>query len=128
MLLVEAIAVLGAVVGAGIWLGGRYILAETPPTGLRWAGAAHGVGGLAGLALLAAALLHSQPTPHAVKMGAGAFALIAAALLLAALGAGAVLLLAHLRGRPITLALVATHGLLAIAGYTLLVTYLTMLY
>ena len=42
--------------------------------------------------------------------------------------AGLTMLLFQIRRRPIPLALVAGHGLLGITGYTLLMTYLTMLY
>jgi hypothetical protein len=41
--------------------------------------------------------------------------------------AGLAILATHLRRLTVSNSLVATHGLLAVTGYTLLVTYLTML-
>jgi hypothetical protein len=128
MLLAVAIALLGIVAMAGIGLGGLYMLVDRPPAGLRWPGILHGAGGVAGFGVLLAGLVRTPTTPHAVRMGAGGFSVVAAALLAGALVAGGLILLTHLRGRPVSLALVASHGLLAITGYTLLVTYLTMLY
>jgi hypothetical protein len=123
-----AIAILGVVASAGLWLGGLYLLAERPPGRLKWPGLLHGLGGLAGFAVLVASVPGSRATPHAVRMGAGSFAVVAELLLAAALVAGAVILAVHLRRRPVSASLVAVHGMLAITGYTLLVTYLTMLY
>ena len=128
MLLISAIAVLTLVVGVGGWLGGLYLMVEKPPKRLNLVGLSHGAGGAAGFALTVAALAVSPPGQHAVHMGAGAFGKIAGALLAGALGAGIAILSAQLRRRPVSNTIVAVHGLLAISGYTLLVTYLTMLY
>lgn len=127
MLLIVAIAILGVVVIVGTVLAGQYLLMEKPLAGLRWPGAVHGAGGLAGFAILVAALSRGTPGAHAVRMGAGAFGILSGGIIAAALVAGLTILAAHLRHRTIPMALVATHGMLAITGYTLLVTYLTML-
>ncbi len=127
MLLIVAIAVLGLVVAVGTWLARGYLLTDEPPGGLHWTGIAHGAGGLAGLALLVAAL-PGPLTAHAVRMGAGKFGTIAAVLMGVGLLAGSAILVTHLRRRPVSTTLVGVHGLLAISGYTLLVTYLTMLH
>jgi hypothetical protein len=126
LLLVGAIALLGFVVVLGAFLGGRYLLLEQTPA-RRWPGLLHGAGGLAGFALLVVALGRQAPSAHAARMGAGAFGVFSGGLIAAALVAGALILLAHWRGRALSVALIATHGMLAIVGYTLLVTYLTML-
>ena len=86
-----------------------------------------GAAGLAGFALLAAALAGPAPTLRARHMGAGGFGVVSGAIIAGALVAGATIGLAHVRGRAVSTTLVATHGLLGIGGYTLLVTYLTML-
>ncbi len=126
MLLIASIVLLGLVVILGTTLASRYLMMEETPA-KSWPGALHGLGGLAGFALLAAALWREAPGAHAVRMGAGAFGVISGALIAGALLAGTLILIAHLRRRPLTTALIATHGMLAITGYTLLVTYLTML-
>jgi hypothetical protein len=126
MKLIAAVAVLGLVVIVGFWLAGQYVLMERPPA-RRWPGAVHGAAGLAGAALLAAALAGPPPTARARHLGAGGFGLVSGALIAGALIAGSAIALAHLRRRPVSTTLVATHGLLGIAGYTLLATYLTML-
>ncbi len=126
MMLFLAIAILGLVVLVGGWLGSLYLLVDKPPARLHWPGAVHGAAGLAGFLVLAAAL-RAAPSARAARMGAGAFGLFSGALVAGALVAGAAILLTHLRRRPVSTTLVAAHGLLGISGYTLLVTYMTML-
>ena len=127
-MLIQAIALLGAVVLIGLALGGLYLLLDEPPKGLDWKGILHGLGGAAGLALLVMALRQTPPSTHAVKMGVANFGLVSATLIGAAFLTGLVILSRHFLRRSISLGLVASHGLLAIVGYTLLVTYLTMLH
>ncbi len=127
MLLIVAIGWLGLVVMAGAWLGGQYILNEAPPK-RRWPGYVHGAAGLAGFMVLVAALSGAPRPGHAVRIGAGAFGQVSAALIAGALLVAGVILALHARRREVPLAVVATHGLLAISGYTVLVTYLTMLH
>ncbi len=127
MLLIIAIGVLGLVVVAGAWLGGQYILRDEPPT-RRWPGYLHGAAGLAGFAVLVVALSGAPRAGHAVRMGAGAFGQMSAALIAGALLVACIVLLLHARRRAVPLAVIATHGLLGIGGYTVLVTYLTMLH
>jgi hypothetical protein len=128
MLLLYAIGVLTMVVIIGGLLGGQYLLIERPPAGLRWPGILHGLGGVAGFVLMVAGLRGPLPFAKAARMGAGAFGAIAGALIAGALVAGLTILLTHVRRRPISPGLVALHGMLAIVGYTLLLTYLTMLH
>ncbi len=123
-----AIGVLGLVVAAGGWLARGYLLTDEPPAGLGRAGLVHGAGGLIGAAVLAAALRGPPPSAHAVKMGVGGFGLFSGGLIAGAALAGLTILITHLRRRTVSAALVATHGMLGISGYTLLVTYLTMLH
>jgi hypothetical protein len=127
-MLIQAITLLGAVVLIGLALGGLYLLLDTPPKGLDWKGILHGLGGAAGLALLVMALLKTPPSAHAVKMGVSAFGFVSATLIGAAFATGLYILSRHLLRRSISLGIVAGHGLFAIVGYTLLVTYLTMLH
>jgi len=111
-----------------MYLGVLNILFERSPGRLTWKGAAHGLGGLAGVSLLLLALLrpHSPLSAHAIRMGAGGFADAAGALLTAALFGGFVMLAANLRRKPISGVLVAAHSVAAIFGYVLLATYLTL--
>jgi hypothetical protein len=127
-MLIPAIAILGCVLLAGLGLGALYMMVDRPPQRLGWRGALHGAGGMAGFAVLVLAMRAPAPTGHAAKMGAGAFGVVATALIGMALAAGLVIAVQHLRRGAIPLGLVATHGLLAVVGYTLLVTYLTMLH
>ncbi len=127
-MLIQAIALLGAVVLMGLALGGLYLLLDEPPKGLDWKGTLHGLGGAAGLAMLIMALRKAPPSVHAVKMGVSSFGLVSATLIGAAFITGLFILSRHLLRRSISLGIVASHGLLAIVGYTLLVTYLTMLH
>jgi len=122
-MLVAAVCVLGLAFSLGLWLGYLTLLLERPPLRLTLVGAIHGLAGAAGLGILFLAL---RGPPRGVKFGAGTFGNIAAALLVAALIGGLTMLTARLRGRPIAFGLVAIHGMFAIAGYTLLCTYLTM--
>jgi hypothetical protein len=128
MMLFAAIAVLTLTVAIGGWLGALYLMLDRPPATLRWPGILHGASGLAGFALLVAALRGPLPTAHAARMGAGSFGGFAGALIAGAVLAGLTLLLARLRRRPIATALVATHGMLGIVGYVLLLTFVTMLH
>jgi hypothetical protein len=122
-MLVAAVGVLGLAFSLGLWLGYVTLLLERPPPRLTWIGALHGLAGAAGLGVLFLAL---RGPPRGVKFGAGTFGDIAAALLVAALIGGLTVLATRTRGRPVAFGLVAIHGLFAIAGYTLLCTYLTM--
>ena len=129
MLLIVAIAILSLTVLAGGWLGAQVLLLELPPpAGVSWRGLAHGAAGMVGFAVLVAALRYDAPTPRALRMGSGQFGNFAGALVAGAVLAGLTMLLLQLRRRPIPIGLVAAHGLLGITGYTLVVTYLTMLY
>jgi hypothetical protein len=127
-MLIAAIAVLSFVVMAGIWLGALYMLVDRPPARLGWQGALHGAGGMAGFVILVIALRENPPTVHAVKMGVSAFGVFSGALIGVALAIGLAILVHHVRRRAVPLGLVAGHGLLAVVGYTLLLTYLTMLH
>ncbi len=127
MLLIAAIAVLTLVVGVGTWLGGLYLFWDKPPARLNLVGVLHGAGGALGLGILVWALVSAPPAAHAIRMGAGGFGAFSAILIGLALIAGLTILAAHLRRTSISTGLVATHGMLAIIGYTLLLTYLTML-
>ncbi len=127
-MLFAAIAVLGCVALVGLWLGALHMMFDKPPVRLGWTGALHGLGGAVGLALLVLALRLPPPTRGALKYGAAGFGDIAAVLLGGALAAGTVIVLRRLLKSGIPLGLVAAHGLLAVCGYTLLMTYLTMLY
>ena len=127
MLLIAAIALLGLVVSAGAWLARGYLFTDDAPPGLHWTGLAHGAGGLAGLVVLVEAL-RGPLTAHATRMGAGKFGVVSAALMAGGLLAGAAILVTQLRHKPVSATLVAAHGMLGITGYTLLVTYLTMLH
>lgn len=128
MMLIAAIAILGCVVLAGMGLGALYIMLDRPPPKLGWVGGLHALGGVAGFELLVLAIRTSPPGAHAVKMGAGGFRMVATILLGAALAIGLLILVRRLTRSGISSALVATHGMLAVTGYLLLVTYLTMLY
>ncbi len=129
MLLLTAIAILGVAVTAGGWLGAKVLMLEEPQAaGINWRGLAHGATALAGCAVLVLALRYGTPTPRAIRMGAGGFGLVSGALIAGAALAGLTMLACQIRRRPIPLALMAGHGLLGITGYTLLMTYLTMLY
>ena len=129
MLLLIAIGILGIAVTAGGWLGAKVLMLDEPqPAGVNWRGLAHGATALLGFAVLVLALRYGAPTARAVRMGAGPFGIVAGALVAGAAMAGLTMLLFQIRRRPIPLALVGGHGLLGISGYTLLVTYLTMLY
>ncbi len=122
-MLIAAVCILGLAFSLGLWLGYLTLLLERPPRRLTWVGALHGLAGAAGLCVLFAAL---QGPRRGVKFGAGTFGDIAAALLVAALAGGMTVLVTRARGRQIPFGLVALHGLFAIAGYTLLCTYLSM--
>ncbi len=127
-MLIASIAVLGLVVLAGMGLGALYMLLDRPPARLRWPGALHALGGVAGFELLVLGLRHAPPTRHAIKMGVAAFGIVSGCLIGAALLFGLLILFRHIGRRAIPLQLVAIHGMLAVIGYTLLVTYLTMLH
>jgi len=127
-MLIASIAVLGLVVLAGMGLGALYMLLDRPPERLRWPGALHALGGVAGFELLVMGLRHAPPTRHAIKMGVAAFGVVSGCLIGAALLFGLLILFRHIGRRAISLKLVAIHGMLAVFGYTLLVTYLTMLH
>jgi hypothetical protein len=122
-MLIAAVCILGVTFSLGLWLGYLTLLLERPPPRLTWVGALHGLAGAAGLSALFLAL---QGPPRGVKYGAGTFGNISAALLVAALAGGLTVLVTRARGRAVPFGVVALHGLFAIAGYTLLCTYLTM--
>jgi hypothetical protein len=79
------------------------------------------------IAVLVFALLGTPPSKHALKMGVAGFGVFSGVLIGVALAIGLVILTRRVRRRAISLNIVAAHGLIAITGYTLLVTYLTML-
>jgi hypothetical protein len=127
-MLMASASLLGVVVLAGIGLAGLALLRDPTAAGSGWPGALHGLGGGGGALLLVVALTRTSPTPHAVRMGAAAFGTISASLICAALAIGLVILFRQLRQRATALTLIAAHGVMAIAGYTLLVTYISLLH
>jgi hypothetical protein len=127
MMLIIAIAILTLVVGIGGWLGALYLMIDSPPARLGWPGLLHGAGGAAGVVVMIMALRTHPAGKHAIKMGVGGFGIFAGVLLVAALTVGLTLMLTHLRRRAVSATVVAVHGGLAIVGYVLLLTYLTML-
>ncbi len=129
MLLIGSIGLLTLVVAVGAWLGAKYLFTdEPPPVGVHWPGLVHGAAGLLGFGALIVALRGPPPSLHALRMGVGGFGVFAATLVGGAILAGLTILTLHLRRQPIPVAVVATHGLLGVAGLTLLMTYLTMLH
>jgi hypothetical protein len=92
------------------------------PVGWFWLpGAAHGVAGLAGFALL---LLSLGGPPRGERMGAGSFGMIAAVLFAGALAAAPLVFAARLRRSKLSPLAIGLHATLAIAGFTILATYL----
>lgn len=85
-------------------------------------GAAHGAFGVAGFAVLLATL---GGNPRGQAMGVGQFAAIAAGLFAAALLVALMLVAARLRHRRPPALAIGLHATLAIAGLTLLGTYLS---
>jgi hypothetical protein len=63
---------------------------------------------------------------HGAEQGAGSFGSIAAWLIAAALGLGALLAFARLRRRPPSMLVVGVHATLGVAGLVLLATYLSV--
>ncbi len=112
-----AAAVMGAVLGV-LYLRGA--AASRPHPALA---PAHGVVGLAGFALLVAALRHGLP---ASDTGTSGFGAIAAACFAVALGFGLLIAwMAWRRGRPAGLA-VAIHASLAIGGLVVLLALIAL--
>jgi hypothetical protein len=126
-MLITAIIILTFVAMAGLWLGGLFIMFDAPPVKLTVSGRLHALGGIIGFAVLVFALLGTPPSKHALKMGVAGFGVFSGVLIGVALAIGLVILTRRVRRRAISLNIVAAHGLIAITGYTLLVTYLTML-
>ncbi len=119
-MLIAAVLILGFTVLLGLTLGGFYLLRDTPPAQAPVIGWAHGAAGAIGLVVLWQALGHAQRT---MPQGASAFGSLSALLLVVAFLGGLVILVTHLRRRPVSLLLVAMHGSIGIAGYILLSAY-----
>jgi hypothetical protein len=108
---------------AGVALAGLHLRATAPEQRPPWlAGAAHGLAGAAGVAALLYALATRAPNPAQAANGTGQFGWIAGALLGAALLAG--LAVPLLRARH-TGAVIAVHGALAVAGYVILLAFIS---
>jgi hypothetical protein len=118
-----AFAVLSAAVLLGLLLAALYLRAADDRYPHWSIGAAHGTIGAIGLALLLAAL--GEPT-RGVALGAGSFRLIAAAMLGTALLAGLTIPLLWRRRRALLSATIALHAIVAVAGYLILATYVTL--
>jgi hypothetical protein len=119
---VTSLLVLGIAMALGLWLAGRQINAPRAFSRLSAAGCVHGGLGAAGLALLALTL-RVGPTAHAIRLGAGGFGWLGFSALAAALGFGALILVLRMRRRALPMAVLAVHGVLAIAGAVLLMAY-----
>jgi hypothetical protein len=92
------------------------------PVGWFWLpGAAHGLAGLTGFALL---LLSLAGPPRGVRMGAGSFGMIAALLFAGALVAAPLVFAARVRRSKLSSLAVGLHATLAVAGVTILAVYL----
>lgn len=119
-----SLAVLAAAAAGGSALavvhlrgGGRRL----PPL---WAGAGHGTLGLAGLALLLAALLGQAP--DAVAVGARGFGPTALVLLGLAAALGMIIQTLRVRGRRPPGLLLAAHASLAVFGLVVLLPYVLL--
>lgn len=98
-------AALGGIIMAGIRLSGKPL----PPT---WLAVVHGLAAATGVGVLA---YHAATTglPDKANYALGVF-------VLAAVGGLVMFFGYHQRGRPLPVAFVLVHGLIAIAGYVLL--------
>jgi len=115
-MLINALILFAVAAVGGLTMAIMHFRGSTPPRPLL--AAAHGVFAAAGLVVLLLAVM---------KIGTGGGAGIALGLfVLAALG-GFTLLSFHLRGRALPNALVAAHGLLAVAAFVVLLAAAFML-
>src|SRR5687768_1257070 len=105
-IIVLGLAAIGGVTLAGIRLSGT----PRPPT---WMALGHGAVALVGLILLGNAWWESAGIPWLAQVAFGT-------MILAALGGLTMFLGFHLRGHALPILLVLGHGLLAAAGYTML--------
>lgn len=119
MLLLSAI-LLTATVLLGLGLLGLYQWMR--PAGWFWLpGAAHGLMGVAGFAVLLASL---GGPPRGGRLGVGAFGMIAAVLFALALAAAPLVFAARVRRSALSPLAIGLHATLAVAGITILAAYL----
>jgi len=97
-----------------------HLLPQRPAIPL-WLSAPHGLLAMSGFIVLVLAL---RGPPRGVASGAGAFGMIAAALLALAVAAGGCTLGCRLLKTPVAGLLVGVHATLAIAGFAFLAAYL----
>lgn len=116
-----ALALLAAAAGAGGMLALSYLRGPQHPMPALWAGAGHGLLGLAGLALLLAAVLAAGP--EAAPAGARGFGRAAVVLLGLAAGLGMLIQWLRVRGRRPHGVVIGTHASLAIFGLVILLAY-----
>jgi hypothetical protein len=110
--IVLGLAALGGLTMVAIRLGG----APRPPT---WLALGHGAIAVIGVVLLAYAAV-SPGIPQLAQVALGL-------IVLAALGGAAIFLLYHLKSLPLPIPMVLGHGLLALAGLTLLLVSLYLI-
>ena len=93
------------------------------PTGRVWLpGAAHGLAGLAGFALL---VLGLGGPPRGANIGASSFGLVAAVLTGVGLALGLAFAASRLRRRPVSPLVLGIHATFAIAGLVMLAAYVS---
>ena len=112
-----ALWLLGIAAAMGVGLAAVWLMGEAAPRVPAWPGWVHGAVGATGIA---ATLLALRGPARGVASGAGSFGTSATTLLVAALAAGGVVLLARLRRKHVSAAVVAIHAMLAVAGYVML--------
>lgn len=116
-----SLALLVAAAGAGGVLALSYLRGPQHPMPPLWAGAGHGLLGLAGLALLLGAVLATGP--GTVSAGARGFGAAAVVLLGLAAGLGMLVQWLRVRGRRLHGVVIGTHASLAIFGLVVLLAY-----
>src|SRR5258708_6661192 len=112
-------ASLGLALAIGGWMAIGQLRGAARPK--LWLPGARGLAARVGLLLL---LLAVRGPVRGAGAGAAAFGRIAAVTLAAAAVPGTALLVAHLRGRRLSGALVGVHAVLAISGFVVLLAYI----